>query len=96
LREKIRKNDNKMIIKVIVLISTHTLVKYHEFRACKYYFNNLVNLVFIVGNKYSYIELHVNVTCRFIKTIIIIMIINKDANIERKDKESEDKILSIN
>ena len=82
---------------MIVLISTHTLIKYHEFRTCKYYFNSLVNLVFIVGNKYSYIELYVNVICRLIKIIIIIIIIiNEDANIERKDKENEDEILLMN
>ncbi len=92
-----KKNDDKIIIEMIVLISTHTLVKYHEFRACKYYFNNLVNLVFIVDNKYNYIELYINVTCRLVKIIIIIIIIiNEDANVKRKDKENKDEILLIN
>lgn len=42
------------------------------------------------------LELHVNVTYKLIKTIIIIIKINKDKNVERKDKENKDKILLIN
>jgi len=78
-----------------LFFSKHILVKYYGFEACKYYFNNLVNLVFVVENRHSYIELHIDVTYRFVETIIIIVVINKDANAERENREDKDEILSV-
>jgi len=96
LQEKIKENNNKIIIKIIVLISIYILVKYYKFQACKSYFNNLVKFVFIVNNKYNYIKVYIDIIYKYIKTIIIIVIINKDTTIKEKDKKNKNKILSIN
>lgn len=71
------------------------MIKYYIFKAYKYYFNNLVNLVFIINYKYYYIKLYINVIYKLIETIIVIIKINKDTNIKREDKKSKNKILLI-
>jgi len=95
LQEEIKKNSNKIVVKIIILILTYTLVKYYKFRAYKYYFSNLVNLFFIINNKYNYIKLYINIIYKFVKIIIIIIIINKDTNAKRENKENKNKILLI-
>jgi len=71
------------------------LIKCYIFKAYKYYFNNLVNLVFTINYKYNYIKLYINIIYKLIETIIVIIKINKDTNIKREDKKSKNKILLI-
>jgi len=46
-----------------------------------------VIVVFEIDNNVNYIELHINDAYRLVKTMIIILTIDEDVDVKRKDKE---------
>jgi hypothetical protein len=58
----------KVVVRVVVLISTRLLVRYDGFGACKYQVSSLVDAVVTIGNDDDdYIELCLDVACRFFR-----------------------------
>jgi len=51
------------------------------------YLDNVVTIVFEVDDNVNYIELHINNAYRLVETIIIIIIIDRDVDVKREDKE---------
>ena len=49
--------------------------------------------IFEIDNNINYIKLYNNNVFRLVKTIIIILIIDKDPNAKREDREEEETII---